>query len=180
MNSAPRLELPDEIRYLILAGQREGSRRLAASLRSLGLTPAQAEVLDVLRSRGELTLAELGRLLVCEAGSPSRLVDSLVRAGLVARLPSPQDKRAVLLSLTPEGEDTADGLGAATTELAGFMAERLEPAELDTLAALLRRLLHGTPGGEALATRFPSPAPAPAEPSAPVGAPAARRPAKNR
>src|SRR5689334_9636120 len=58
-----------ELRYLILAAQREGSRRLAAALRELDLTPAQAEVLDVLTGREPITLAALGRLLVCEAGS---------------------------------------------------------------------------------------------------------------
>ncbi|MFB7510750.1 MarR family winged helix-turn-helix transcriptional regulator [Streptomyces broussonetiae] len=156
MNPAPRHTLQDEVRYLILAGQREGSRRLAAALRSLSLTPAQAEVLDVLRSRGELTLAELGRLLVCEAGSPSRLVDSLVRADLVARMPSPQDKRAVLLSLTRDGEELTERLGVATTELTAFMTDRLSPEELHRLADLLRRLLHGTAGGDALASRFPA------------------------
>jgi MarR family transcriptional regulator, organic hydroperoxide resistance regulator len=155
MNPAVRPDLADEVRYLVLAGQREGSRRLAAALRSLNLTPAQAEVLDVLRGQGRLTLAELGRLLVCEAGSPSRLVDSLVRADLVARVPSPQDKRAVLLSLTREGEEMAQRLGTATTLLTTFMAERLQPEELRTLADLLRRLVQGTAGGQALASRFP-------------------------
>lgn len=73
----------DELRYLILAARREGSRQSAAHLRSADLAPAQAEVLEVLRERAPLTLAELGRLLVCETGSPSRLVDGLVRRDLV-------------------------------------------------------------------------------------------------
>ncbi len=74
----------EELRYLVLAAQREGSRGLADALRPLGVTPAQAEVLTVLRSAGRpLSVRELGELLVCETGSPSRLTRSVVAAGLV-------------------------------------------------------------------------------------------------
>ena len=67
-----------EIRHLILAAQRHGSRMMADDLRAASLTPAQAEVLKVLSSHETLTLVELGRLMISETGSPSRLVDTLV------------------------------------------------------------------------------------------------------
>ena len=60
----PRQAGHDELRYLILAAQREGSRRLGEALRHLDLTPAQAEVLDVL---GAASPGEAGDPL---AGSP--------------------------------------------------------------------------------------------------------------
>ncbi|MER8184513.1 MarR family transcriptional regulator [Kitasatospora sp. NPDC094015] len=157
MNSSP--ESPEhagwlaEARLLILAAQREGSRQLGASLREVGLTTAQAEVLEVLHAAGELTLAELGRRLVCEAGSPSRLVDSLVRAELVTRTPSAQDRRTVLLALAPEGAARLARLGAAGAPLTAFMAERLDPEQARTLVDLLGRLVRDTPGGLAIARR---------------------------
>jgi hypothetical protein len=80
------MKIVEELRYLVLAIQREGNRLLAAELRPLGITPSQAEVLRVLRDHGPLTLNALGDLLVCETGnSPSRLVDRLVAQGLVKR-----------------------------------------------------------------------------------------------
>src|SRR5262245_7452406 len=80
------MKVVEELRYLVLAIQREGNRLLAAELRPLGITPSQAEVLRVLRDHGPLTLNALGDLLVCETGnSPSRLVDRLVAQGLVKR-----------------------------------------------------------------------------------------------
>lgn len=143
----------DELRYLILAAQREGSRRLAARLRTANLTPAQAEVLEVLRDRAPLTLAELGRLLVCETGSPSRLVDALVRRNLVVRTPSQDDRRVVTLALTPAGHAAIATIG---TELIDeIITTSLAPGEIEQLAGLLKRLLSGTPGGEAVAARFP-------------------------
>src|SRR5215467_6224124 len=98
------MERADELRYLILAAQREGSRLFAEQIRPLGLTPSQAEVLSVLYEAQPLSLIELGDRLVCESGSPSRLVDGLVKAELVERIPSTSDQRKVSLSLTPRGE----------------------------------------------------------------------------
>jgi hypothetical protein len=60
------MKVAEELRYLILAIQREGNRLLAAELRPLGVTPSQAEVLRVLRDHGPLTLSALGGLLVAE------------------------------------------------------------------------------------------------------------------
>ncbi|MCW7940627.1 hypothetical protein AAW14_00810 [Streptomyces hygroscopicus] len=145
----------DELRYLLLAAQREGSRRLGGSLRHLGLTPAQAEVVDVLAGHQPVTLAALGRLLVCEQGSPSRLVDSLVQRGLVSRVPHQQDKRAVLIELTDDGRSVAARLGEATGRLTAEMAGRLSAADIDSLAGLLHTLLEGTDVAQAIRSRFP-------------------------
>jgi hypothetical protein len=44
----------EEAALLILAAQREGHRLMASALRPLGVTPAQAEVLQVLADRQPL------------------------------------------------------------------------------------------------------------------------------
>jgi len=147
---------PHELRYLILAAQREGSRRLGEALRHLGLTPAQAEVLDVLAAHGPITLAALGRMLVCEQGSPSRLVDSLVQRDLVSRTPHHQDKRAVLIRLTESGSSLAARLDEATDRLTEDVSSRLSAEDVDTLISLFHTLLDGTHGGHAIRSRFPA------------------------
>ncbi len=128
---------------------------LADSLRAAALTPAQAEAIDVLAGHAPLTLAELGRLLVCEAGSPSRLVEALVQRGLVARDPGRDDKRVVQLRLTPAGEEVHNAGRASTTAVDDLISSRLSTTDMEQLAELLRRLLHDTPGGHALNTRYP-------------------------
>jgi DNA-binding MarR family transcriptional regulator len=143
----------DTVRFLVLAAEREGKRMMAASLRHVGLTPAQSEVLEVVRQRGPLTLAELGRLVVCETGSPSRLVDTLVRRGLLNREPAPGDKRVVMLSLTPAGQTTVE----KAVEVGGvrdFIAQRLTSDDVDDLVRLLSRLVADTSCGNAVASRF--------------------------
>lgn len=144
----------EELRYLILAAQREGNRLLAQGLRPLGLTPSQAEVIRVLSDRGSLTLNGLGELLVCDSGhSPSRLVDRMVIAGLLERRPSDRDRRYVELGLTSKGAK----LAARITKIEGRLYSMLDAAlagnELDQITGFLRTLVAETPAGEALARR---------------------------
>src|SRR5438132_12254395 len=89
--AVPEPTTASEVRHLILAAQRQGSRMMADSLRGVSLPPAQAEVLQLLSRHEPLTLVELGRLMISETGSPSRLVDTLVTRGLVAREPGRDD-----------------------------------------------------------------------------------------
>jgi DNA-binding MarR family transcriptional regulator len=144
----------EELRYLILAIQREGNRLLAAELRPLGLTPSQAEVLRVLRDHGPLTLSSLGGLLVCETGnSPSRLVDRLVTQGLIQRDTDPNDRRYLALSLTAEGRDLTRRVAAAEDVLHKAIDDLVAGQAVDQTIATLRVLAEAFPAGEALARR---------------------------
>jgi DNA-binding MarR family transcriptional regulator len=96
----------EELRYAILALQREGNRSLIAALKPLGVTPAQAEVVRVLHQYAPLSLAGLGELLICESGTgPSRLVDRLVAQGAIHRTVGETDRRSVSLVLTAAGRE---------------------------------------------------------------------------
>jgi DNA-binding MarR family transcriptional regulator len=120
------VEPVEELRYLILGAQREGARALAELLRPAGLTAAQGEVIAVLQEASRpLTLREIGERLVCEAGSPSRLVASLVDAGLVRRGDRPDDRRAVELSLTSQGAAAAKRVRHAERALHEWLANAL-------------------------------------------------------
>lgn len=143
-----------ELRYLLLAAQREGARQMTGQLRPLNLTPAQAEILLVLAERAPLTLAELGRLIVCESGSPSRIVDTLTKRGLVDREPGQVDRRVVHLRLTPRGESLVPALRDIDAQTDAMVTGRLSREEQEVMTRGLRRMLDGTPSGTALAARF--------------------------
>jgi DNA-binding MarR family transcriptional regulator len=144
----------EEFRYLALAAQREGNRMFTEALRPLGLTPSQAEVLRVLKEHQPLSLIALGGLLVCESGSPSRLVNGLVETGLVKRVPNASNGRMVALTLSETGEEMATRVRAVETTLYGFIAQALEGQPLSESIALLWHLVEGRPAGEALARRI--------------------------
>jgi MarR family transcriptional regulator, organic hydroperoxide resistance regulator len=144
----------EELRYLILAIQREGNRLLAAELRPLDLTPSQAEVLRVLRDHGPLTLTALGELLVCETGnSPSRLVDRLVSRGLVQRDPNPVDRRSLALSLTGEGRRLCRRVTICEERLYRVIDDLVAGHPVDHVVETLRTLADAFPSGQALARR---------------------------
>jgi MarR family transcriptional regulator, organic hydroperoxide resistance regulator len=152
----PAVDQIEELRYLVLAAQRDGNRLLAALLRPLALTPAQAEVLAVLdRADRPLTVREVGDLLVCEPGSPSRLVSSLARAGHVARRPHPEDGRASALELTDKGRAAADQVRNVEDRFHDELRARM-PAqrEIDATVRTLRRIAHDGASAAALNRRL--------------------------
>jgi DNA-binding MarR family transcriptional regulator len=144
----------EELRYAILALQREGNRSLMAALKPLGVTPAQAEVIRVLDGYAPLTLAGLGELLICESGTgPSRLVDRLVALGAVERTVGDTDRRTVTLVLTPGGRNLSAAIAAVEDALYGAIDTATEGQPVESLLALARGMLAGTDAGAALALR---------------------------
>ncbi|WP_051021274.1 MarR family winged helix-turn-helix transcriptional regulator [Nocardia araoensis] len=144
----------EELRYLVLAVQREGNRMLAAELRPLGLTPSQAEVLRVLADYQPLTLAGLGELLVCETGgSPSRLVDRLVAMELIQRESATDDRRRIMLSLTPAGEQLASQVADVEERLYRTIDELTVGKPMTGALELLRGFAEQFPAVQAVGRR---------------------------
>ena len=148
------METIEELRYLVLGVQREGARTFGELLRPLGLTAAQAEVLAVVRDAGRgLTVREIGDRLVCEGGSPSRLVSSVVAAGLLERGERPGDRRAVELTLTTAGRSAARRVAEAERRLHAALAGALTERDVAATVRALRKLVDGRPAGNAIERR---------------------------
>jgi len=144
----------EQIRYLVLAAQREGNRVLAEQLRPLGLTPSQAEVIRVVADRGALTIGELGELLVCESGTnPSRLVERLVASGMLERRADDADRRRVILSLTAAGRAAERSVVHIEAGLYDVIDGASGGADIVAVIDYLTRLSAGSPSGRAVALR---------------------------
>lgn len=132
----------NHLRYLILAIQAEGERRLNAALQEAGtdLTATQSEVLEVLRAGGPMSQSELGEHLVCTKGNISRLLDRMQAKRLLRREPDPDTRRRVRVVLTDDGRrafEAAEGpIGALLDTLRDLYTER----EMRQLVNLLTRL----------------------------------------
>ena len=91
-----------------------------------GLTSAQwGPLLQIRKSGGRATVAELSRWLQVDPGSMTRLLDRLEKKGLCKRVRSTEDRRVVQVELTPEGEESITGVPAVLCDvlnahLAGF------------------------------------------------------------
>ena len=69
----------------------------------------------------------------------TRMLDALVRDGLVERTPAEHDRRVVLISLTAGGRGAVDA-AAERVAARARVRDQLTPAEQEQAAALLRRL----------------------------------------
>ena len=139
------------LRYTILAVQRERNRLWTDQLRPVGVTPAQAEVLTVVAEWGPLHLRRLGSLLVCEAGSPSRLVAALVAKGPLERAADPADRRRLAIGLTAAGRSVVDAIQRTEQALYALMAEQM-PRSADG-SEISGALLAGTSAEKVLRRR---------------------------
>lgn len=145
---------PYELRYLVLAAQREGNRALNRQLRECGLTTSQFEIILVLGQYEPITLKTLGELIVCETGSPSRIVDALVGRGLIERGTDEKDRRAVSLQLTDSGRGMIPMLQTLDKAMDRGAYEALSAEDLRGLVGALRTYLTGTESGNTLDRRF--------------------------
>jgi DNA-binding MarR family transcriptional regulator len=123
---------------------RELEARLEPVYREHGLEAGWHDVLATLRRTGppfSLRPSDLtGTLMLTSSGTTKRL-DKLEEAGLIARGPDPDDRRAILITLTPVGKDLIDGVTAAHLANEASLLEALSAVEQRDLAALLRKLL---------------------------------------
>jgi DNA-binding MarR family transcriptional regulator len=133
-----------ELALMVKAGQRELERRMNDAMRPLGLTGAQADALAVIGQAGPLSLKELGELLIAEAGHPSRLVDRLVDAGYVERRPAEDDRRRIVLSLTPAGRRLERRMLAAREGVLQLGRQLVGDRDLTPALELLRNLIQYT------------------------------------
>ena len=110
------------------------------ALASWEVTPAQVRALGVLARHGVQRPGALAEHLHIAPRSGTEVVDALVDRGLVTRSPDPQDRRAMLVTLTDHGVEVVGTIQAARAAEADRLFAVLDPAERDELGRLLRRV----------------------------------------
>ena len=95
-----------------------------------------------------LTMGQLGSVAAVSRTRVSRVVDELVRAGLVTREPNPEDGRSAFAVLSPAGRAVLRQ--AAPTYVAAVRREftdHLTARELKSVASALRKVLDASARG---------------------------------
>ncbi|HEY3907143.1 MAG TPA: MarR family transcriptional regulator [Streptosporangiaceae bacterium] len=104
------------------------------------LSMAQTRLLGVLRDR-QPTMNQLAKLLSLDKSSVTGLVDRAERRGLVTRLPSADDGRAVLVALTDEGQAIVSRAAADFSADVLALLDLLPRADRVALQEIVSRLL---------------------------------------
>lgn len=100
----------------------------------------QCHILTELDLNGTMTMAELVKRLSVDKGWVSRTVESMAQEGLLAKASNPEDRRTLLLSLTPAGRAKAAEVHLTLNSQASRVFLRIplteRPAVLGALALL--------------------------------------------
>jgi DNA-binding MarR family transcriptional regulator len=155
----------DEVDELVEAWRRERAdldlapvevfSRISRLARHLDLARRQAftdhdieawefDVLAALRRAGgdyELSPGRLLKETLVTSGTMTNRVDRLTARGFVERLPDPNDRRGVLVRLTPDGRATVDGAFEALLGAERALLADLPAKDHKQLVGLLRTLL---------------------------------------
>jgi DNA-binding MarR family transcriptional regulator len=107
------------------------------------ITHAEYVVLATLRFVGapyRLSPTQLGKALRQTSPGVTKTVDRLERAGLIARSPALNDRRSLLVGLTPAGIETAARLFRAEMAAQRVRLKPLSPVEQRHILEAVRRL----------------------------------------
>ncbi|NYG58647.1 DNA-binding MarR family transcriptional regulator [Nocardioides daedukensis] len=108
------------------------------------IEPWEFDVLAALRRAGEPYELSPGRLIretLVTSGTMTNRVDRLTSRGFVERLPDPNDRRGVLVHLTPQGKDSVDSAFEELLDSERELLAGLPPEDRTQLATLLRALM---------------------------------------
>jgi DNA-binding MarR family transcriptional regulator len=119
-------------------------KMLDETLAQYDLTTSDWRVLCSLRWKGKphrRSAGELARISDLSSGTMTTRLDGLERAGLVRRLPDPDDRRGVLVELTKKGLQLHQEAIGVQAEKEALIKEALGEREKAQLNDLLRRVM---------------------------------------
>src|SRR6056297_4314997 len=112
------------------------NNRLNRHLYEADLTVSQFGVLEVLHHLGPLNQRAIGEKLLKSGGNITMVIDNLERCGHVKRKRDPEDRRAVLIHLTPQGKKFIEDFFPKHLEKIKEEFGVLTEEEKDTLAEI--------------------------------------------
>jgi DNA-binding MarR family transcriptional regulator len=129
---------------------------LDEALAPYDLKSADYLVLVALANDTADTAASVCSVLAHDPGAMTRKIDALEKRGLVRRVRSAEDRRAIKLDLTPDGKKLYPKILAAAVDVANAFLQGFTKPEVRSLEGMLKRILDNaqareTPKGRAAA-----------------------------
>lgn len=106
-----------------------------------GISSAQGAILIYIAHGRGNRAADIARDYSYDTGSMTRMIDRLVKKGLIRRVRDETDRRSVRLELTPKGTKLTDELPAVAARALNKLLRGFSRPELDQLKGYLDRML---------------------------------------
>jgi len=137
----PGLELARYLPYRLSVASNKASGLIARAYQArFGLTIWEWRVVAVLGSGHAMTAQAICEATAMDKVTVSRALRALNERSLVRRRTSPQDKRASLVSLTPDGQAVYEEIAPLALEWERSLLEGFSDEEKAVLGELLERL----------------------------------------
>ena len=104
------------------------------------LTPPQYFVFNALWMGDGITVGELGERVSLDSSTLTGIIDRMERNGYVERRPNPDDRRSVLVFLTPKARELGPRILEFAEELDATLRQPFTQEEMDTFERVLRTL----------------------------------------
>ena len=114
--------------------------RVHSHLATYSLTVSQFGVLEALHHLGPMSQKTIARKILKSAGNITHVLDNLEKRGLVLRKRDPDDRRAIQVELTGEGERLIAQVFPLHSEIVGLEMGILSKSEQQELGRLCRKL----------------------------------------
>jgi DNA-binding MarR family transcriptional regulator len=105
-----------------------------------GWSVRELRVLRIVRSAPGVTFTALAALTKFDRSLTSRILSSLIKAGLIERTNSPDDARVFTLMATVDGEALCARANPLTTDLESLMLQPLTENEREAFLAMIDRI----------------------------------------
>ena len=106
-----------------------------------GFTSSQCYTLLELLKQESISMNELSNKMNLDTSTMTRVIDNLVRDGLVKRVRDENDRRFVVVELTPKGQGTAQSLRQSIEAYYQKITENLPPGQTEQVLASVQLLL---------------------------------------
>ena len=141
MNDLSASELQTRFSTALHTTARAWRQSVDARLKDLGISQAAwMAIATVARSASDLPQKQLADLLGVEGPTVVAMVDRLVAAGLVVRVPSELDRRVKLIRLTDNGHAIFAKVKQRADQVRAELLSDLDPAALLIATTLLEQL----------------------------------------
>ncbi len=105
------------------------------------LTIAQAGILFMLKQKNLCMMSELGQVYNIDNSAVTRLIDRLENNGLVERQVPPENRRAILIHITPRGLEEADKAKKVIKTINEEIKKGFTPEEIESYKKVLNGIL---------------------------------------
>jgi len=133
----------DRLIYLTSMAQQTLVHHTNAALSKAGLkvTTAQAGILFFLKQKDMCMMSEIGQVFDIDNSAVTRLIDRLEKNGFVKRQVPPENRRAILIGITPEGLEERKKAGMIIRAINGKIKEGFTPEEVESYKKIISGIL---------------------------------------